>query len=119
MIVQRTAHPPDLTIQSLRQNDMKCMGAGLPSSAGLSEYSQILDPDSLTHFFQKFFCHRLIYRDCIFLFMVITATQDLIHNIALICHQKQSLRVLIQTSHRIDPLRIIQKFHDIFSPVFV
>ncbi len=95
------------------------MGARLPCLTGPGEHSQILNPHALAHFFQKFFRHRPVDCHGIFFFMVITTAEDFIHNISLICHKEQPFRVLIQASHRINPLRIMKKFHNIFRMVLI
>ena len=51
--------------------------------------------------------------------MSISTAENLVDDISLVCHQEQSLGVLIQTSHRVDSLRIIQEFHDILRMVLV
>ena len=45
--------------------------------------------------------HRVLF------FMRISAAQDLVDDISLLCHQEKSLGILIKTSDRIDPLGIV------------
>ena len=42
------------------------------------------------------------------LFLVgISAAEDLVDDVALICHEEKSLGILIETSDRVDPLWVI------------
>ena len=45
MVIKRAAHPADLAVQALSQDDMEGMASGLPGTARLRGHIQILDPD--------------------------------------------------------------------------
>ena len=51
MIIECAAHPADLAVQALSQDDMKGMASGLPGTARLRGHIQVLDPDALAHLF--------------------------------------------------------------------
>ena len=49
MVIERAAHPADLAVQALSQDDMEGVASGLPGTARLRGHIQILDPDAFTH----------------------------------------------------------------------
>ena len=117
MISAGFAHAADLPVKSLGQYNGKCLFPHFVKPAGPGSHIQFLQIYALCHLIHELRCHCMIHGDNILLFMSIAAAHDFIHQIPLICHKKQTLRLLIQPSHRIDPFRILQVFHYIFSPV--
>ena len=62
----------------------------------------------------------MVYRYLVFFFVIISRTHNTINQIPLIRHQKQSFRILIQSSYRIYSQWVIQIFcHRCFLPLFL
>ncbi len=106
LISQIPAHPADLPVQSLSQNDPKAVLSRLLYLTRSGHSIQDRDPSA--HSADKFPVQRFIYKNKVFLLMIITCTHDPVDQISLICQKQQPLRFFIQPSHRIDAQRIIQ-----------
>ena len=107
LISQIPAHSADLSVQSLRQNDTEAVFSDLFHLARSGSGIQNRDPTP-AHLLDKFFCDRFIHRHQIFFFVIITGTHDLIDDISVVCHQKQSFGIFIQPSNRKNACRILK-----------
>ena len=105
-IPQILAHPADLSIQSLCQNNPKTAFSCLLHLAGSCH--SVKDWDSSAHPAHKISVQRFINCNKVFLFMVVACTHDLIDQVTFISQKEQTLRLLIQSSHRINTQRVIQ-----------
>lgn len=100
------AHPAYLTVQPLRQNDLKTSPSGFLYRAGSRH--RVKDRNTAPHALKEILRNLLIYCHKIFFLMIIPCTHDPVHEIALIRQKQQPFRILIQPSDRIDTQRIIK-----------
>ena len=117
LISQIPAHSADLPVQSLCQNDLKFIFSKLFYLAWSCD--SIQDRDTACHLLEKFICHGLINCNFIFFFMFICRTHHPVDNVAVVRHQKQPFRILIEPAHRINPHRAVHHVHNVGSTVLV
>lgn len=109
-IPQILAHPADLSIQSLCQNNPKTAFSCLLHLAGSGHCIQ--NRYSSAHSADKIFIQRFIYYNKVLFLMVVACTHDLIHQISLISQKKKSLGFFVQSAYRINTQRIFQIVRD-------
>ena len=100
------AHPPDLTVQALRQDNTEAVFSCFYNLAGTCY--RIKDQHAAAHPSDKLLCHRPVHSHLIFLLMVIPGLHDTVHQASLIGKEEKALRVLVKTAYRIYPYRVIQ-----------
>ena len=110
MITEVFTHTANLSVQSLSQDNAKRTFARLFHRTGTCH--RVKNWDTLSHSPEKFLCDRAIDGDQIFLLMVVTGSHDLVEQVSLIGHKKQTFGILIQSSHRINPDRVVQVIRD-------
>lgn len=109
LITKIVTHPPDLTVQSLCEDDPEALFTCPYYSAGTCD--RIKDWYPSAHATDEFFCHRFVYCNLIFLFVVISRFHDTVYQISLVGKEEKALGIFIQASYRIYPNRIVQIFH--------
>ena len=61
----------------------------------------------------------MVHPDFIFLFMMISCPENLIHQFSIIGHKDQPFRIFIQPAHRVNSLRIMKEIHDVIFFFFL
>ena len=119
MEAQGLAHPPDLAVQSLGEDDDEGGLVLHDHLAGTGGHLQLIEMHAPAHLVDEAFRQRLVDPHQIFFFMDVGRAQDLIHQVSPVRHEHESFRILVQPPDRIDPGRIIHHVHDIRGPVIV
>ncbi|MNG83873.1 hypothetical protein D3C79_426050 [compost metagenome] len=110
-------HTADLAVKPLHQHDTEHKGSFFLHLAFLGHRAQ--HRHSGTQTTDKIVGHRFINRDQIFFLVVVTGTQDLVHQIAVVGKEDQPLRVFIQPPDREDTGTVVDEIDNIvFLTVF-
>ena len=98
LISQIPAHSADLPVQSLGQNDTEALLSKLLHLTGLRHRIQkhlslfhLTDAHAFSQLFQKGIRHRLVYRDQIFLLMMIGGPHHPVDQTSIVGHQDEPL----------------------------
>ena len=102
LISQIPAHSADLPVQSLCQNNGKCIFPGLFYCTGSGHRIQILffvsDVYSPSHLLNEFRSNFFVYSDLIFFLVCISCAHHAVDQISIICHDQKPFRIFIQSS---------------------
>jgi hypothetical protein len=91
-VAERVAHPADLAVDALHQDDAKGPVAGLPDAAGQSRPVQ--DLDARSHAAQEILRYRLGQRHPVLLFVAACGAQDAVDDAAVVVKRIRPLESL-------------------------
>ena len=101
----------------MRQNNRKAALSRFPDPARARH--GIENRHAGCHFFQKFRCNLFVYLDLVFFFVAVSGTHDTVYDRTVVRHQKETLGIFIESSHRVNPHRVGQIIDDVvFLPFF-
>lgn len=111
LIAECLAHPSDLAVESLGEDDLEDTVADFGYSARLGDSSE--NADATGHALQKWRGDRLVDGDDVLFFVIVFCPQYFIDDISIVRQQNQPLRVLVQATDRENALRMIHKINDV------
>ena len=107
------AHAPDLTVQPLHQGNAEDKRRFFFDFALFSHRPE--DRHPRPHTTNKFIGNRFIDRHQILFLMIVTRTEDLIHQIAVIGEENQPLGVFIQAANREHAFAVVNKIDNVIA----
>lgn len=113
LIAEIFAHSSDLSIQALRQDNAESGFAQLLDHTFFSHRSE--DGDTIAHPGNKVRSNGLVYRDDVFLVMLIASPEDLVDDVAIVCEEDESLRGFVQSADREEALLVPDIGDDVFG----
>ena len=107
------AHAPDLTVQPLHQGNAEDKRRFFFDFALFRHRPE--DRHPRPHTTNKFIGNRFIDRHQILFLMIVTRTEDLIHQIAVIGEENQSLGVFIQAANREHAFAVVNEIDNVIA----
>lgn len=112
LVIQVFAHPSDLPVEALRQNDAKCVG---PHSLYLTFFRDCpQDGEAIAHAVDEFLGDGWFDGDDILLVVFVSSTQDLVDNIAIIGEEDEPLGRFVQAANGEEALLVTDEGDDVF-----
>lgn len=117
LIAQGFTHLADLTVKPLHQDDTETMLARLfhPAGKGFNP----IDPYPLRHISEEGAIDVAVYPHEVFLLMLVTGPQDLVHDIAIVGQEDQAFRVFIEPPNGKYAFGIVDITDDVPPDIFV
>ncbi len=105
------AHAANLSVEALCEDDAKGVLSDLFNETGAR--NRIENGNALRHFANEFVVDRFIDRHDVFLLVVVSCTQDLVHDITVAGEQYKPLTGLIESAHWKNALGVAYEIDDV------